>query len=490
MKSLLTYMKPLLTLSAGSLLLAACALAPTYEQPDSPMPGNWDVATGSVGMVEQPLATTESVSAAATLNWQDFVADDQLRSLIQLALENNRDLRQALLNVDAVRAQYRIQRADRLPGVGGQASASRQRQPGDMTMTGDSQIQENYQIGLGVTAFELDLFGRVRNLTESQWQTYLATEQNARSAQISLVAAVIQSYLAYDSAQQRYELTSQTLESRDVSLNLIARQRQAGTASALDHEEARTLVEQARAERERGEREVRQAANALTLLVGTSGADITLPERPTTGTLLVQDLAPGLPSELLIYRPDIVAAEHQLRARNADIGVARAAFFPRISLTGMLGFSSADLSDLFDSGQRTWSFMPQLTVPLFDAGRNRANLDLAEVRSDMAVAAYEGTIQTAFREVADALAATDTLRREEDSRRSLAESSTRALELSEARYRAGVDDHLRYLDAQRRDFANQMMLIDIAAQRQAALTDLFKALGGGWSAGTPVAGTP
>src|SRR5690554_3265938 len=202
---------------------------------------------------------------------------------------NSLDLRQALLNVDAVRAQYRIQRADRIPGVDGQASASRQRQPGDMTMTGNSQVQENYQIGLGVTAFELDLFGRVRNLTEAQWQTYLATEENARSAQISLVTAVIQSYLAYDSAQQRYELTNQTLEARETSLNLIARQRQAGTASALDHEEARTLVEQARAERERGEREVRQAANALTLLVGTSGADITLPERPTTGTLLVQD---------------------------------------------------------------------------------------------------------------------------------------------------------------------------------------------------------
>ena len=490
MKSLLTYMKPLLTLSAGSLLLAACALTPTYEQPDAPMAGSWAEATGSVGMVEQSLSTPDSISAAATLNWQDFVVDEQLRGLIQLALENNRDLRQALLNVDAVRAQYRIQRADRIPGVDGQASASRQRQPGDMTMTGNSQVQENYQIGLGVTAFELDLFGRVRNLTEAQWQTYLATEENARSAQISLVTAVIQSYLAYDSAQQRYELTNQTLEARETSLNLVGRQRQAGTASALDHEEARTLVEQARAERERGEREVRQASNALTLLVGTGGSGFTLPERPTTDNLLVQDLGPGLPSELLIYRPDIVAAEHQLRARNADIGVARAAFFPRISLTGMFGLSSGELSNLFESDQRTWSFMPQLSVPLFDAGRNRANLDLAEVRSDMAVAAYEGTIQTAFREVADALAATDTLRREEDSRRNLAESSTRALELSEARYRAGVDDHLRYLDAQRRDFANQMMLIDIAAQRQAALTDLFKALGGGWSAGTPVASTP
>lgn len=489
MKSFLNYMKPIITLSAGGLLLAACALTPDYQQPDAPIPDTWEVAAGSVGMVEGGLPASDAVSAAATLDWQDFVADDRLRGLIELALENNRDLRQALLNVDAVRAQYQIQRAERLPGLNAQASATRQRQPGDMSFTGDPQIQENYQAGFGVPAFELDLFGRVRNLTESQWQTYLATEQVARSAQISLVGAVIQTFLAYDSAQQRYALTNQTLESREVSLNLVARQRQAGTASALDHEEARTLVEQARAERERGEREVRQAANALTLLVGISGTEYTLPERPTTGDLLVQDLQPGLPSELLIYRPDIVAAEHRLRARNADIGAARAAFFPRISLTGMLGFSSADLSGLFDSDQRTWSFMPQLTMPLFDAGRNRANLDLAQVRSDIAVADYEGTIQTAFREVADALAAADTLRREEESRRALAESSTRALALSEARYRAGVDDHLRYLDAQRRDFTNQMMLIDIAAQRQAALTDLFKALGGGWSAGATVAGS-
>lgn len=490
MKTFLTCAKPLLMLSAGSVLLAACALAPDYQQPEAPMPSDWTVATGSVGMVEQSLPTDADVSAAASLDWQAFVTDGQLRSLIEQALENNRDLRQALLNVDAVRAQYRIQRADRLPGVSGQAAGNRQRVPGDMTGTGDPQIQGNYQVGLGVTAFELDLFGRVRSLTESQWQTYLATEQAARGARVSLIAAVIQAYVAYDSAQQRYELTNQTLETREVSLNLIDRQRRAGVASALDHEEARTLVEQARAERERGEREVRQAANALALLVGNSSADFTLPERPAASMLVVQDLTPGLPSELLIYRPDIMAAEHQLRARNADIGAARAAFFPRISLTGMLGLSSVELSDLFDSDQRAWSFMPQLTVPLFDAGRNRANLELAEVRNDMAVAAYEGAIQTAFREVADALAATDTLLREEESRRALAESSARALQLSEARYRAGVDDHLRYLDAQRRDFTNQMMLIDIAAQRQAALTDLFRALGGGWAAGTPVAGTP
>lgn len=491
MRSLLSCMKPFIGLSAASVLLAACALAPDYERPDAPIPDSWEVATGPVGLVDRPLpATQEGQTSAGALDWQEFVVDERLSEIISLALENNRDLRQALLNVEAVRAQFRIQRSARLPGVDAQAAGTRQRQPGDMTFTGAPQVQENYQAGLGVTAFELDLFGRVRNLTESQWQTYLASEQAARGATISLISAVIQSYVAYNGAQQRFALAEQTLQTRETSLELVARQRQAGTASALDHEEARSLVEQARADLERGEREVRQAANALALLAGTDISGVSLAERPVSGNLLVQDLPPGLPSEMLVYRPDIIAAEHRLRARNADIGAARAAFLPRISLTGMLGFSSVDLSDLFDSDQRTWTFMPQLTMPLFDAGRNRANLDLAEVRSDLAVAEYEGIIQTAFREVADALAALDTLRREEQSRRTLAESSARALALSEARYRAGVDDHLRYLDAQRRDFANQMMLIDITTQRQAALTDLFKALGGGWSSGAVVANTP
>ena len=222
--------------------------------------------------------------------------------------------------------------------------------------------------------------------------------------------------------------------------------------------------------------------NALTLLVGVSDLSPHLPQRSDQRALLVQELAAGTPSDLLSYRPDILAAEHRLRARYADIGAARAAFFPQISLTGLFGTASADLSDLFRSGQRTWSFAPQLTLPIFNAGRNRANLDLATVRRDIAVADYEKAIQTAFREVSDALAATDTLRREEAARQTLAAASSEALRLAEARWRAGVDSHLRYLDAQRSDFANQALLIEIRTQRQIALATLFKTLGGGWLA--------
>lgn len=460
--------KSLALYSGLAFALAGCSLAPTYERPSLPVAAKWTHQDA------------EAHSAAAMLQWQDFVVDERLRTLVATAIEHNRDLRQALLNIEAARAQYRVQRADRVPTIEGQASGTRQRIPGDLSPSGQAQIQESYQAGLGLTSFELDLFGRVRNLSESALQQYLATEEAARTVQTSLVAEVVQAFLARNSAQQRQLLTRSTLETREASLRLIERRRQAGTATALDYYEASGLVEQARADLERIEREYIQSTNALGLLVGVADINGYLPEKPVNSPLLVQDLAPGMPSELLEHRPDIRAAEFRLRARNADIGAARAAFFPRISLTGMFGSSSAELSDLFGGGQRAWSFAPQISLPIFDGGRNRAGLDLATVRKDIAVAEYEKSIQTAFREVADALAATDTLRREEYARKTLAETSAKALKLSEARYRAGVDDFLRFLDAQRSDFANQTGLIQVATERQTALADLFRALGGGW----------
>lgn len=456
-----------------SAALAGCSLAPVYERPASPVGDHWSQA--APGAAAQP-------STAASLDWQSFVTDDGLRKLVALALENNRDLRQALLNIEAARAQYRIERADRLPGINAQGSGTRQRVPGDLSSTGSGGVQSSYQAGLGLTSFEIDLFGRVRSLSDAALQEYLATEATARGAQISLVAEVIQAYLARDSAQRRLLVTRQTLASREASLELIVKRRQAGTATALDYQEALGLTEQARAEQERMDREVRQAGNALGLLVGISDLSPYLPQRLVEAPLLVQEIAAGAPSELLERRPDILAAEHQLQSRNASIGAARAAFFPSITLTGLYGSSSADLSGLFDSGQRAWSFMPQITLPIFAGGRNVANLDLATVRKDIAVAQYEKTIQTAFKEVSDALAATDTLRREEASRRALAQSSQEAMRLSEARYRGGVDSHLRYLDAQRSAYTDQLAYIDVSTQRQAALATLFKALGGGWPA--------
>lgn len=459
-----------LTLAA---VLAGCSLAPTHERPAAPIAAQWP---------GQGATDAAPASAAATLNWQDFIVDADLRKLIDMALANNRDLRQTLLNVQAARAQYRVQRADRLPGVEAQGSGTRQRVPADLSATQQSQVQSQWQAGVGLAAFEIDLFGRVRNLSESALQEYLATESGARSAEITLVAEVVQAYLTRDGALRRRLLTADTLRTRESSLGLIQERRKAGTATALDYQEALGLTEQARAELERTDREFRQASNALVLLVGAADLGPFLPLQPATGPLLVQDLAAGTPSALLVHRPDIHAAEARLRARNADIGAARAAFFPRISITGFLGSSSADIGNLFDAGQRAWSFAPQLSLPIFSGGRNVANLDLASVRKDIAVAAYEQTIQTAFREVADALAATDTLRREEAAREALVRSSREALRLSEARYKAGVDDYLRYLDAQRSAYTNESAFIETSTQRQIALSTLFRALGGGWNA--------
>lgn len=469
--------KPALGALAAAMLLAGCSLAPSYQRPEAPIPAQW---TDGTRASQEGAAGTPTASAAATLDWQAFVTDDTLRALIELALANNRSLRQTLLDVDAARALYRVQRADRLPDIEVEGSGMRQRVPEDLRVPGTSAVQGSYQAGVGLAAFELDLFGRVRNLSEAAVQEYLATEEAARSAQISLVAEVIQAYLTREAAQQRYRLASRTLQARETSLELIAQRRRLGAATELDYQEALGLTQQVRVELERIDREFRQASNALALLVGVTDVRPRLPASPLTGTLLVQDLAPGTPSELLALRPDIRAAEHRLQSRNASIGAARAAFFPRISLTGLFGSSSAELSDLFESGQRTWSFAPRITLPIFDGGRNAANLDLAQVRKDMAVAAYEQAIQIAFREVSDALAATDTLRREEAAQRALVQSSAETLRLSEARYRSGADDYLRYLDAQRNDFANRMSLVQVETQRQIALTTLFRTLGGGW----------
>jgi multidrug efflux system outer membrane protein len=339
-------------------------------------------------------------------------------------------------------------------------------------------VQSNYQAGAGLMAFELDLFGRVSSLSEAALMEYLATEEAARSVQISLVAEVIQASLAQDSARQRQALALRTLQAREKEWQLMSERRKTGMASRLDEQEAQGQLEQARAEVERFERELRQAGNALDWLVGDGRVQ---PAADLSATPLVQEIGPVCPQICWCCAP-ISAPPNISCARNASIGAARAAFFPRISLTGSYGSASAELGDLFAGGQRSWSFMPQLSLPIFDGGRNRANLEIAQLRKDMAVASYERSIQTAFREVSDALASVETLRREELARQRLVQTSANTLKLAELRYRAGVDSHLRYLDAQRTDYAQQMALIEVSAQRQMALATLFKALGGGWQA--------
>jgi len=464
--------KPALMLLA--LTLSGCSLAPSYERPLAPVAQSWSAAS-------------QTGTAAASLEWQRFIVAPDLRQLVSIALDNNRSLRQTLLDIEQARAQYRIQRADRVPGLNGSANGNRQRLPADLSNSGSSGVSSSYQVGVSLPEYELDLFGRVKNLTDAALEQYLSTEEAGRSARIALIAEVSQAYLTYDGAQRRLLLTEQTLASRENSLGLISQRRTAGAATALDYQEALGLVEQARAELESNARQKQQALNALVLLLGTADAAQHVPQVPQDKPMLIQDIAPGTPSELIERRPDILAAEHRLKARNADIGAARAAFFPRISLTGSFGTASAEISGLFDGGSRAWSFVPTLSLPIFDAGRNSANLDLVKVRKDSAVAAYEGTIQTAFREVADALSATDTLRREETARRNLANTSNATLKLAKARYEGGVDSHLRYLDAQRSHFTNESDYIETSTRRQIALVDLFRSLGGGWSNGTPFA---
>ncbi|AIN59068.1 efflux transporter outer membrane subunit [Pseudomonas soli] len=455
---------------ALAVTLVGCSLAPTYQRPEAPVAAAWGDTAGHHGKsVEQ-------------LDWQAFIVDPALRQLVTTALDNNRSLRQTLLDIEQARAQYRIQRADRVPGLNAGASGNRQHLPADLSNNGREGVSSSYQVGLSLPEYEVDLFGRVKSLSDAALEQYLATEEVGRAARIALIADVSQAYLTLDGAERRLTLTRQTLASREDSLALVGQRRAAGTATALDHQEALGLVEQSRAELEGIVREQRQAYNALALLLGSAEAAKAIPAERTQAPMVLQDIAPGAPSALIERRPDILAAEHRLRARNADIGAARAAFFPRISLTGSFGTSSAQMSGLFDGGSRSWTFMPQLSLPLFDAGRNKAGLSLAEARKDSAVAAYEGTIQSAFREVADALAATDTLRREEAARRALADTSRATVALAKARYEGGVDNHLRYLDAQRNGYVNEAAFIQASTQRQLALVDLFRALGGGWPA--------
>ena len=328
-------------LSLMVIALAGCSFAPTYERPAAPIPATWSAPA--------------SPGTATALQWEEFVTDERLRARIDKALANNRDLRQALLNVQAARAAYRVQRADQLPAVSAQASGSRQRQPADLSGTGGSTVQSNYQVNAGLMAFELDLFGRVQSLSEAAQMEYLATQEATRSVQISLIAEVIQASLSQDSARQRKALALRTVQAREKEWQLVSERHKVGTASRLDEQEAQGLVELARADVERFERELRQAGNALSWLVGDG---VVQAESELSSTPLVQEIAAGMPSDLLVQRPDIRAAEYQLRSRNASIGAARAAFFPRISLTGSYGSGSSELSSLFDGAQRAWSFMP------------------------------------------------------------------------------------------------------------------------------------
>lgn len=446
-------------------LVGGCSFIPQFQRPGAPVPESFPAAPAVEG------------ARADTIAWRDHFADARLREVIALALANNRDLRVAALNIEKARAQYGIQRADLYPAIGANAGQTAQRLPDG---SGGGNVSRLYSATIGFAAYELDFFGRIRSLNEQALELYLGTEEARRSAQITLVAEVARTWLALAADRERLALAERTLDTRQKSFDLTQRSFDAGAVSALDLRQVETLLQGARADAARYRSVVAQDENALALLTGAPVPAEWLPAELPDGITAVAELPAGVPSETLTRRPDILQAERALRAANASIGAARAAFFPRISLTAAAGTASTSLGDLFGSGSGTWSFIPQLHVPIFEAGRLQASLDVAEVQRDIQVAQYEKAIQSAFREVADVLAERATLAEQLDARRRLVEATAASFRLSDARYQAGVDSYLGLLDAQRALYVAEQDLIGVRLAEATNRVTLYKVLGGGW----------
>lgn len=454
----------------AALVLCGCSFIPTYERPAAPVP------TTFPGDPAQPAG-----AAASTVPWQSYFTDPRLQQLITTALANNRDLRVSVLNIEQARAQFQIQRSSLFPAVGATGSGSRSSpNPYEALGMGDS-VASNYSINLGITAWELDFFGRIGSLKEQALAQYLSTEESRKAAQISLIAAVANGWLTLIADDELLEITRQTLATREESVRLTKLRYDNGVSSEIDYQLATSLAETARSTYARQTRARMQDENALALLLGAPVPPETLAgPRGLAGAAPMPDVPAGLPSDLLTERPDIRAAEQQLIAANANIGAARAAFFPRVSLTTSIGTASSEFSNLFESGTKAWSFAPQITLPIFDAGRNQANLDASRAGREIAVAQYEKSIQTAFREVGDALAGRQTLGEEERALRATAKAENLRYELGDLRYRNGVASSLDLLDAQRSLFTAQLATVQVRLLQLQNQVTLYKTLGGGW----------
>ena len=452
-------------------LLMGCSLAPKYERPASPVPDQWPTGAAYGEM------KTGASTAAPELPWRDFITDKRLQKVIENALNNNRDLRLAALNVEKARAYYGIQRAELLPTVNATGIASKQLIPADLSTTGSTTTVEQYSVSLGITSWEIDFFGRIRNLKDNALEEYLATQEARRSARIMLISSVTQAYLALAADKESLKLVASTLEAQEATYNLIRKRQNAGLASELDIRRAQSQVDTARGDVARYTQITAQDENVLNLLVGAPIPPELLPA-DLSSVSHPRDISPGLSSELLLRRPDVLTAEHRLKAANANIGAARAAFFPRITLTTSIGTASAELSGLFKDGSSTWSFLPQITLPIFDA-RTWSAYDVTKVEKEISIAQYEKAIQTAFREVADALAVRGTVNTQIAAQQSLVEAVTETYRLSNIRYNRGIDSYLSVLDAQRSLYAAQQGLIRLYLAELVNKVTLYNVLGGG-----------
>jgi len=456
--------------------LAGCStMAPRYERPAVPTAADWPA--GESYRAPAPQAGAE---AAADLPWQEFFVEPRLQKLIGLALDNNRDLRIATLNIERSRAQYQIRRADLFPEIDAVGQGSGRRIPADLAGKSKAVTSHQYYADLAVNAYELDLFGRVRSLKDQALEQYLATEQAQRAVQLSLVAEVALNYLTLAADREQLALARESLSNYEESFRLSSSRFEAGIASALDFNQAKSSVEAARVQISRYTTLVAQDENALTLVVGTPVPSELLPASLSDTLTGVTELAPGIPSDVLLKRPDILQAENLLKGFNANIGAARAAFFPRITLVSSIGTGSTELSGLFGDGSQTWSFAPVISLPIFDAGRNRANLQVAKVDRDIAVSRYEQAIQTAFREVADALARRGTIDEQLTAQQALTDATAESYRLSQARFEKGVDSYLSVLVSQRFLYGAQQSLISARLERLNNQVTLYKVLGGGW----------
>ncbi len=464
--------KLFLVIVVALVALSGCTLAPKYSRPDAPVPEKWPS-----GPAYSQIQETPNLPQATQIKWQDFIVDPNLRQVIEMALSNNRDLRLAALNIERARAIYGIQRAELFPSVHAGAGASIARIPGDLSSSGQPYTAERYDVNLGVSAWEIDFFGRIRSLKDRALEEYLATQEAGRSAQILLVSAVTGTYLTLASNNENLKLAEATLQTQKAFYDLIQRRYDHGIASELDLRQSQIIVDAARREIARFTQVTAQAQNALTLLVGTSIPETLLPES-LSGVVPPQEIAAGLSSEVLLARPDIIAGEHRLKAADANIGAARAALFPRISLSTAVGTASSELSDLFKSGQTAWNFVPQIIVPIFDA-RLWAAYDATKIEREMAVTQYEKAIQTAFREVADALAVRGTVDSQLSAQQALVEAISETYRLATTRYEKGVDSYLGVLDAQRSLYVAQQVLINTRLLQLVNQVQLYAVLGGG-----------